>query len=172
MKLFKTTNQKIKEVEEYIEELKKLLLAGRAEVEYLKEEYNDTEEAKNRVIERLEAKISALEEDRADMLKVEKQLLKNADTAAILEVKKKGLDRREKSLDEREDKLTDAEETKKMAAYADGLADGLRKAHEITEKDRENALKVAMVSAASHTSPETMKELNSVHQITAGDSQK
>ena len=172
MKLFKTTNQKIKEAEEYIEELKKLLLAGRAEVEYLKEEYNDTEEAKNRVIERLEAKISALEEDRADMLKVEKQLLKNADTAAILEVKKKGLDRREKSLDEREDKLTDAEETKKMAAYADGLADGLRKAHEITEKDRENALKVAMVSAASHTSPETMKELNSVHQITAGDSQK
>lgn len=172
MKLFKTTNQKIKEAEEYIKELKNLLSEEHAKTEALSKKHNDTEEAKNRVIERLETKISALEEDRADMLKVEKQSLKNADTAAILEVKKKGLDRREKSLDERENKLADAEETKKMAAYADGLADGLRKAHEITEKDRENALKVAMVSAASHTSPETMKELNSVHQITAGDSQK
>jgi hypothetical protein len=172
MKLFKTTNQKIKEAEEYIKELKMLLSEEYAKVECLKKKHNDTEEAKNHVIERLEAKISALEEDRADMLKVEKQSLKNADTAAILEVKKKGLDRREKSLDERENKLADAEETKKMAAYADGLADGLRKAYEITEKDRENALKVAMVSAASHTSPEIMKELNSVHQITAGDSQK
>lgn len=113
-----------------------------------------------------------LEKERDEVREIEKQSLKNADTVAILKAKEESLDRREKLLDKREEKLADAEETKKMAAYADGLADGLRKAHEITEKDRENALKVAMVSAASHTSPETMKELNNVHQITTGNSQK
>ena len=161
-----------KESKQRIEELKRSVGKKNSEIERLRQQQDDLHETAKHEIERLEAKISVLEEERDDIRKIEQQSLKNADTVAILSAKEDSLDRREKSLDERENKLADAEETKKMAAYADGLADGLRKAHEITEKDRENALKVAMVSAASHTSPETMKELNSVHQITAGDSQE
>lgn len=161
-----------KESKQRIEELKRSVEKKNGEIEYLRQQQEDLCETAKRETERLEAKISVLEEERDDIREVEKQSLKNADTVAILSAKEDSLDRREKSLDERENKLADAEETKKMAAYADGLADGLRKAHEITEKDRENALKVAMVSAASHTSPEIMKELNSVHKITTGDSKE
>jgi chromosome segregation ATPase len=161
-----------KESKQRIDELKRSVEKKNGEIEYLRQQQEDLCETAKRETERLEAKISVLEEERDEVREIEKQSLKNADTVAILNAKEESLDKREKSLDKREEKLADAEETKKMAAYADGLADGLRKAHEITEKDRENALKVAMVSAASHTSPETMKELNNVHQITASNSQK
>lgn len=155
-----------------IEELKRSVEKKNREIELLENEQEDAEELLERTVERLEAKISVLENERDDVRDVEKQSLKNADTVAILNAKEKSLDSREASLNKREEKLVDMEETKNMAAYADGLADGLRKAHEITEKDRENALKVAMVSAASHTSPETMRELNNDHQITTGNSEE
>nr|DAX93588.1 MAG TPA: hypothetical protein [Caudoviricetes sp.] len=155
-----------------IKELKRSVEKKNREIELLENEQEDAEELLERTIERLEAKISVLENERDDVREVEKQSLKNADTVAILNAKEKSLDRREASPNKREEKLVDMEETKNMAAYADGLADGLRKAHEITEKDRENALKVAMVSAASHTSPETMREINNDHQITTGNSEK
>ena len=161
-----------KESKQRIDELKRSIEKKNGEIEYLRQQQEDLCETAKRETERLEAKISVLEKERDEVREIEKQSLKNADTVAILNAKEESLDKREKLLDKREEKLADAEEIKKMAAYADGLADGLRKAHEITEKDRQNALKVAMVSAASHTSPETMKELNSVHQITAGNSQK
>lgn len=35
--------------------------------------------------------------------------------------------------------------------YADGLADGLRKIHEITAEDRKMSMQVALVAASSHT---------------------
>lgn len=155
-----------------IEELKRSVEKKNGEIKLLENEREDTKEALERTIKRLETKISVLEGERDDVREVEKQSLKNADTVAILNAKEKSLDRHEASLNKREEKLVDMEETKNMAAYADGLADGLRKAYEITEKDRENALKVAMVSAASHTSPETMRELNNDHQITTGNSEK
>lgn len=161
-----------KESKQRIEELKRSIEKKNDEIDHLRHQQDDLNEAAERKAERLEAKISVLEEERDDIREVEKQSLKNADTVALLNAREKSIDKRERLLNEREDKLADAEETKRMTAYADGLAGGLRKAHEITEKDRENALKVAMVSAASHTSPETMKELNGVHQITAGDSQE
>ena len=161
-----------KESKQRIEELKRSIEKKNSELVNLRHQKEDLDKIMGYKIKRLETKISVLEEERDDIREIEKQSIKNADTVAILNAKEKGLDKREKSLDEREEKLADAETTKKMTAYADGLADGLRKAHEITEKDRENALKVAMVSAASHTSPEIMKELNSVHKITTGDSKE
>lgn len=161
-----------KESRQRIEELKRSIEKKNGELVNLRHQKEDLHKIAEHKIERLETKISVLEEERDDVREIEKQSIKNADTVAILNAKENSLKRREKLLDEREEKLADAEETKKMTAYADGLADGLRKAHEITEKDRENALKVAMVSAASHTSPEIMKELNSVHKITTGDSKE
>lgn len=155
-----------------IEELKRSIEKKNGEIDHLCYQKEDLCKTAERQVERLEAMISVLEEERDNVREVEKQSLKNADTVAILNAKEKSLDRREAGLNKREEKLVDVEETKNMAAYADGLADGLRKAHEITEKDRENALKVAMVSAASHTSPETMRELNNDHQITTGNSEK
>ena len=71
---------------------------------------------------------------------------------------------------EREEAITSQEESNYKKGYADGVADGVRKINEITAKDRENAMKVAMVSAASHTNIDTMKEINNEFRLTEGSS--
>jgi len=116
--------------------------------------------------------IEVYEEERDTVREVVAQRIKNDDNAALLDARKEGLDEREASIKDQLSDLEAAEGKVKKSAYADGLADGLRKAHEITAVDRENAMKIAMVSAASHTSTENLKELNSVHQLTAGSSDK
>ena len=155
-----------------LEDLEKSIEKKNKEIERIKENAEEADESANRQIERLEAKIEVLEEERDDVREVVKKSMENEDLTAVLTAKKEGLDKREAKLKDRESKLADEEDAKSKASYADGLADGLRKAHEITQKDRENAMKVAMVSAASHTPAETMKELNNVHQLTAGSSEE
>lgn len=161
-----------KESKKRLEDLEKSVEKKNKEIERIKENAEEADESANRQIERLEAKIEVLEEERDDVREVVKKSMENEDLAAVLTAKKEGLDKREAKLKDREAKLADEEDAKSKASYADGLADGLRKAHEITQKDRENAMKVAMVSAASHTPAETMKELNNVHQLTAGSSEE
>lgn len=154
-----------KESKQRIDELKRSIEKKNGEIDHLRQQQEDLCETAKRQIERLEAKIEVLEEERDNVREVVKKSMENEDLAAVLAAKKEGLDKREA-------KLADEEDAKSKASYADGLADGLRKAHEITQKDRENAMKVAMVSAASHTPAETMKELNNVHQLTADSSEE
>lgn len=161
-----------KESKQRIDELKRSIEKKNGEIDHLRQQQEDLCETAKRQIERLEAKIEVLEEERDNVREVVKKSMENEDLAAVLAAKKEGLDKREAKLKDREAKLADEEDAKSKASYADGLADGLRKAHEITQKDRENAMKVAMVSAASHTPAETMKELNNVHQLTAGSSEE
>lgn len=94
------------------------------------------------------------------------------DLASALSKTKELQDKREKQLNERAEKIDSEEEANYVKGYADGIADGLRKVHEITEKDRDNLAKVAMVAAASHTDIATMKEINSEFRLTAGSTDK
>lgn len=121
-----------------------------------------------RQVERLQIEVDALEEARDDAEKVIKLQVQLEDDVRIQKAKKDSLTRLEDSLMERETKVTDSEEGRYKVGYADGVADGLRKVNEITAKDRENAMKIAMVSAASHTPVGTMKEINSELRIAQG----
>lgn len=114
-------------------------------------------------------RISVLEKEREDVRKVEVQRLKNEDKEALLLAEAEIIAGRKKRLDQREAELDNEENKLKKVSFADGMAEGLRKAHDITKEDRKDAMKVAMVAAASHTPLDTVKEINSVQQLTAGD---
>lgn len=153
---------------ERVEELEKALTRKDKALGKLQTKYDDYIEFAEDKFSNLETKIEVLEEKRDSVREVVKQTIENEDTAAVLEAKEEALNAREERLNDRESDLNDAEGRVQKGSYADGLADGLRKAHEITQEDRNNAMKIAMVSASSHTPVETMKELNNAHQLTTG----
>lgn len=155
-----------------IKDLKKAVSNRDEQIAELKDEHQVALKRKDREIERLQAEVEVYENDREEARELIKTAIKNEDQAAAIEARKEILDAQAATLKDRESKLLDKEDRAQKAAYADGLADGLRKAHEITEKDRENAMKIAMVSAASHTPTDNLKELNNVHQLTAGGQDK
>lgn len=155
-----------------IKDLKKAVANRDDQIAELKENHELALKKKNREIERLEAEVEVYENDREEARELIKTSIKNEDQAAALDARKESLDTREAAVKDKEAKLASKEDAAVKTSYADGLADGLRKAHEITEKDRENAMKIAMVSAASHTPTDNLKELNNVHQLTAGGQDK
>ena len=116
----------------------------------------------------LATQVEVLEEDRDDAREVVTMKMKNDDMEALLAQTKELQDEREARLKDRESKLNSKEEGRYKEGYADGVADGVRKINEITAKDRENAMKVAMVAAASHSTPEVVKELTNVKSLGAG----
>ena len=140
-----------KESKKRLEDLEKSVEKKNKEIERLKENAEEADESANRQIERLEAKIEVLEDERDDVREVVKKTMENEDLAAVLTAKKEGLDKREAKLKDRESKLDSEEESNFKKGYADGIADGLREISRITQQDRDNAMKVAMASAASHT---------------------
>lgn len=102
-------------------------------------------------------KIDVLEERIEDSRDLARKEIELRDNEAVLSAVKKGLDKRESNIAERLRAVEEEETNKYQEGYADGVADGLRKAHEITEKDRENAIKVAMVAAGSHSLADTVR---------------
>lgn len=127
--------------------------------ETLEEERAEAERS-DRKIQILETNIEVLEEERRDVRAVTQQYIENGDQLAAMASKKDSLERKEAKLKDREDRLGEEEEGEYKRGYADGVADGVRKINEVTAKDRENAMSVAMMAAASHSSPEVVKELN------------
>lgn len=119
-------------------------------------------------INRLRTQVKVLEEEREEHRDMVLLKLANEDETALLDAQKEQIRKAQERLEESESLLAEAEEGNYKKGYADGIADGLRKVHEITAKDREDAMKIAMVSAASHTSTDNLKELNNVHQLTEG----
>lgn len=117
--------------------------------------------------ERKNARIEVLQDERDEVREIAKQQMINEDNLAILESRKATLDERESKLKDQESKLSDKEESNYKKGYADGVADGVRKISEITQEDRNNAMKIAMVSAASHTPVNNLKEVNSEFRLTA-----
>ncbi len=123
-------------------------------------------------IEKSGAELKVLRADRQNVREVLKTKLEAEDLASSLTKTKELQDKREEALNKRAENLDSEEEANYVKGYADGLADGLRKVNEITEKDRENLAKIAMVSAASHTTVEAMREVNSEFRLTEGSSDK
>lgn len=128
------------------------------------EDTNSAQLTKIKSIERknkeLTAEVKALREDRDDVREIMNAKMEVEDARAFFDKREELLDNREVALDEREKRIDDKEEGRYKAGYADGVADGVRKINEITAQDRENAMKVAMVAAASHSTPEVIRELN------------
>ena len=153
-----------------IKDLKKAVANRDEQITELKDQQAVELKKKNREIERLETEVEVYEADREEARELIKTGIKNEDQKAALDARKEQLDAKESTLRSRESNIDSKEETNYKKGYADGIADGLRKISEITQGDRDNAMKIAMVSAASHTPTANLKELNSVHQITAGSS--
>lgn len=108
----------------------------------------------------LQTEVEVLNDDRDDVREVMKLKVEIDDKEAVLSTMKELQDKREAKLKDRESRLGTEEDKRYKEGYADGVADGVRKINEITAKDRENAMKVAMVAAASHSTPEVIRELN------------
>lgn len=160
-----------KETKERVDNLEKSIERKNRESEKLNRTYGNTIEDKNEEIQRLKTKVSVLEEERDDIREVVKQSMENEDTAAVLSAKEDIIEKREEALAEREKELNDKEEKNYKSGYADGSADMARKIGEITQADRDNAMKVALVAASSHTPVENMREINeNVKSLTSGTS--
>lgn len=144
-----------------IEQLEKALERKSKAYEKLDREYDDQEKA-----------IRVLQDERDDVRDIVKKSMDNKDLAAVLKTKEEHLDRRAQRLNELEQQIEDTESKQYKEGYADGVSDGVRKINEITAQDRENAMKVAMIAASSHTPVANLKELNSVHNIATGTADK
>lgn len=137
-------------------------------VEELDDENKRAAAKSAREIKNLKQEIKILESDREDVAKVYKEKLLVEDMQTRVGAQKEILDKQEKELTARETKLGTEEDKRYKEGYADGVADGVRKVNEITQKDRDNSMKVAMVAAASHTPIENMKEINRELRLTEG----
>lgn len=168
----KSSKARIVELEKGLEkktrELEKANDKHELELEKINDNHNATTSKLNRKIEIAETKVDILEKERDEVRDVVKQQLDNDDKEMVLDARKDSLDSKEAALKDRENKLESKEEGRYKTGYADGVADGVRKISEITQKDRDNAMKIAMVSAASHTPLQNIKEINSEYRLTAG----
>jgi chromosome segregation ATPase len=88
----------------------------------------------------------------------EKKELELMRREAILESKEVNADNLAEKVKEYEAKGEEVAEKKYQAGYADGIADGLRKAHEITAEDRKAGMQIAALAAASHQ-PDATKQI-------------
>lgn len=121
----------------------------------------------------LQSEIDILNKERKNARDLTAERIQLEDREAELESKEESLERRTEALNDREAKIGDKEEGQYKTGYADGVADGVRKINEITAQDRENAMKVAMVAAASHSTPEMIREINNGSKmLTEGTSNK
>lgn len=135
-----------------------------AEVEELQETVDEnkrTIKAKNRKIAELEVELEVANKNKQDARDVVVGRLANEEKSVELKEKETALDKKAKSLTEREEQLearTTSEDDKRYKeGYADGVSDGVRKIGEITAADRKDAMDVAKISAASHSSSDTVK---------------
>lgn len=163
-------------IENLEKENKRLKKQASTLVEDHEEEIAEIDKRNDRDVKKLEKEIdrlndvnAVLEEAQDEAREVVKAQIANADKENMLDAVKERLDVREASFKDREAKLESKEEGRYKAGYADGVADGVRKISEITQKDRDNAMKIAMVAASSHTPVQNMKEVMNVNrQLTAG----
>lgn len=124
-------------------------------------EQKATIKSKNRKIAELEVELEVLNKQKSDARDVVTKRLANENVAADLKAREELVGKRETKIAEREEKVANTEVSTKdsqyKAGYADGISDGVRKIGEITAADRKDAMEVAKISAASHTTSETVK---------------
>lgn len=137
-----------------------------AEVEELQDKV-DTKTAELKKLRReLSEKNIELEvfaKQKSDARAVVTKRLENEEKASELNTREMAIYKKEEKLEKREKAVAESENNTEdknyKTGYADGVADGVRKISEITQVDRQNAMDIAMVSAASHTKPEIVKEV-------------
>jgi chromosome segregation ATPase len=137
----------------------------RLEIKTLKEKLEDQSDEHKKLIREINRSITKKDEENKNLredVKVLKELENNRVeqqvTAIELEGKELLLDAREKQFKSFTEELKESKEAadalaeeKYKTGYSDGLADGLRKIHEITAEDRKQAMQVAALAASSHT---------------------
>ena len=158
--------------EEANEHYKKLFKKKIEELEDRIENIQETNKDLKRKLERVTAERDVLEDDRDKVREVVELEMRLTDLQAELDTRKELLDERLANVKTREAGADSKDGDNYKKGYADGVADGVRKIHEITQEDRNNAMKIAMVAASSHTPVGNMKEINSAHQITSGNTDK
>lgn len=149
---------------------------AREDFKLLKREYaekNEERDIKERQTKRRsETEKTILDETIANMGRQLRSLGTLVDSKTSLEVRDLELNNRESILETREEnaenlakRVKEARENgeefaekKYQSGYSDGLADGLRKAHEITAEDRKNGMQIAALAAASHQ-PDATKQI-------------
>lgn len=141
---------------------------GKSEYEGQVEDLEETVDEKNARIKKLQRELTeknteleVLNKQKSDARDVVTKRLANENIASDLKAREELVAKRETKVQTREDAVSNSEVSEEdkqyKSGYADGIADGVRKIGEITQVDRQNAMDVAMVSAASHTQPETVK---------------
>jgi len=126
----------------------------------------------NNKIELQDAELKVLRDNKASNIKLAKKEIDLDYRESVLAKNEDIQSEKSKELADRAKNIDSEEEANYVKGYADGVADGLRKVHEITAKDRDNLSKIAMVAAASHTNTETMKEINHEFRLTEGSADK
>ncbi len=154
-------DERTKAYDEGYEDAKREYIDQVDDLEDTVEEQTTTIKTKNRKISSLETELEVLKKEKVDARDVVTKRLANESHAADLTVREEAVTKKEAKVAAREEAVATAEvseaDKQYKSGYADGIADGVRKISEITQVDRQNAMDVAMVSAASHTQPETVK---------------
>ncbi len=151
------------------EEIEKVKLTSKLQEGKLKKEIS----TKDAQVSRLESKIEILKSD-VEGLKEERDYFKGleVDREVVERGKKKlaldkqdledeleQLTRREKRILKRSERLEAEENDEYKKGYSDGLADGLRKAHDITREDRKYMTMIAMSTNQSEAIKTSVKAL-------------
>lgn len=114
-------------------------------------EHNRVVSKKNARIDELDQEVKVLADNAhtfTDNLKFEAEL---ATRETVLEAKETQFDTFQEELKKANDDSVVRAEKEYKTGYSDGLADGIRKVHEITAEDRKQAMQVAALAASSHT---------------------
>lgn len=108
--------------------------------------------------ERLEARVEVLEETVQEQNELDRRELELDSKQVILNAREVNADNLSKKVADAKTKGEAEAEKRYQAGYADGCADGLRRAHEITAEDRRATVQIAALAAASHQ-PDMTKQI-------------
>lgn len=118
------------------------------------EQVGDLEDAN----ERLEGRIETLEQAVEDQNELDRRKIEIESKEVLLRAREVNADNLSKKVADAKTKGETEAEKRYQAGYADGCADGLRRAHEITAEDRRATVQIAALAAASHQ-PDMTKQI-------------
>ena len=144
--------------DEEIEKLKDQLDVANSTIKTMRKQKNDMaeyieelSEKHEEKVEKLEGRIEVLEGLKNESIKLQKKEIDLETKQALLDAKTSSAVEVKKQLEVERSEYAEELEKRQRGWYADGLADGLRKVHEITAEDRKQAMQVAALAASSHT---------------------
>lgn len=158
-------SKRVKDLEtkiQVLEKKNKQLKADKKEfndhLEQLADNSAEVDRRHHRAMAKKDSYIDELEEGNKILQELETSRVQVVTDSIALEAREKMVAARERehgkfatALKEVQNEAKEEIEAKYQVGYSDGLADGLRKIHEITAEDRKNSMQVAALAAASHT---------------------